>query len=165
MAVVCDNVIPSTFINVQNEAQYYGGFQSGMMDKSLRDLAAFPVIISGDIGTQNDNSDNTYSVVSFSALADTTCVFDGFTIMDGNANGTNPSEMNGGGISIIGGSPQLRNITITGNACIGNGGGIYIEGGSPILENINCNGNTGGTGESVFINLGNVEYKGINNID
>ena len=151
-----------TSFSFKNEVQYYGGFLAGMNEKSQRNMAANPVVLSGDINVKGDASDNAYSVVVFLETADETCVVDGFTIMDGNANGIVNGDDNGGGVKILGGSPTLKNLIITGNSCTGNGGGIFVDGGNPILENVNCTANTG---ESVFVLTGNVEYKGTNNID
>ncbi len=39
-------------------AAIYGGFVSGQTDPALRDCARIPTILSGDIGTPLDSSDN-----------------------------------------------------------------------------------------------------------
>ena len=70
----------------------YGGFAgtSGSEgDFSSRDSETYLTVLSGDIGTPNDSSDNSYHVVSSTGVT-WTAGLDGFTITGGNANGDYP---------------------------------------------------------------------------
>ncbi|MCO5229711.1 MAG: T9SS type A sorting domain-containing protein [Chitinophagales bacterium] len=69
----------------------YGGFPTGGSLFSERDPAAYPSILSGNIGLTNFETDNSYHVVT---IAGNKSVLDGFTIKEGYAN-ANASD--GGG--------------------------------------------------------------------
>ena len=94
-------------------------------------------ILSGDIGTSGNNSDNCYHVIYNPATPGLTVssILDGFTITGGNADGDSPHNY-GGGIYNDSSSPFLRNITIRGNSASKNGGGITNNSSSPVLTNI-----------------------------
>jgi len=92
-------------------------------------------ILSGDIGTQGDNSDNSYHVVIASGI-DNTAILDGFTISDGNANGNF-----GGGMYNDFSSPTLENLRINDNSA-GHGGGMFNISSNPILNDITFNFNS-----------------------
>lgn len=152
----------SSSIVFRNDFQYYGGFEAGMTNREDRDMLMYPVILSGDINVLGSSDDNAYHVVAFDASINPTCIVDGFTIIAGNANGPSASDKNGAGIFNLGGSPTIRNLTITGNSSLGDGSGIYIDGGNPVLENIECIQNSG---ENIFVASGDVQFKGTNTID
>ncbi len=94
-------------------------------------------ILSGDIETSGNNSDNCYHVIYNPATPGLTVssILDGFTITGGNADGDSPHNY-GGGIYNASSSPFLRNITIRGNSASKNGGGITNNSSSPVLTNI-----------------------------
>lgn len=127
---------------LKNGVGLYGGYAgSGAADPNARDVAAYPAILSGDIGTGNDNTDNSYHVVVGSDT-DSSAVLDGFTITKGNANGVIYSTYDGGGMYNSNGSPTLANCTISGNATHNGGGGICNQSSSPTLTNCAFIGNT-----------------------
>ncbi|MBN2560798.1 MAG: right-handed parallel beta-helix repeat-containing protein [Phycisphaerae bacterium] len=115
------------------------GNGSGTVD--VRDVVAFETILTGDIGTQGDNTDNSYHVVTAGDPTagidtDSSAVLDGFTIKDGNAN--HPSEVKyrkGGGLYNDGGSAELSDCAFTQNEAAQAGGGMYTDGGHPTLSN------------------------------
>ena len=72
-------------------------------------------MLSGDIGTVNNQADNVYHVVTASSAVTATAVLDGFTIIGGNADGSGADGL-GGGLYNSGGSPTLINVTFAGNA-------------------------------------------------
>ena len=82
-------------------------------------------ILSGDIGTVEDNSDNTYHVVTGSGTAKP-AILDEITITSGNANGASEDNL-GGGMYNDAGSLVLTNVTFSGNHA-GNGGGMFNRG-------------------------------------
>lgn len=104
----------------------YGGFVGNETNLNQRVLSlANQSYLSGEIGTglQNDNS---YHVVDASGVTYTT-ELDGFTIVEGYANGSSPNDA-GGGLYAADGSPTVRNCTIFGNYAIHGGGGVFIDG-------------------------------------
>ncbi|MFN8473725.1 MAG: choice-of-anchor Q domain-containing protein [Anaerolineae bacterium] len=124
----------------------YGGLAGTETQLSQRNAnpATNNTVLSGDIGTPNDNGDNSYHVVTGSGTA-STAVLDGFTISGGNASGDG-MDSNGGGMYNDGGSPTLTNVTFSGNSGSGqwggDGGGMHNKGGSPTLTNVTFSGNS-----------------------
>lgn len=135
----------------------YGGFIGGETSLSERNVTANVTILSGDIGTISDKTDNVYHVVvSVGNTTDTR--LDGFTITGGYANGTTPNptvdgvsvfRYSGGGIFLSASSPVFDNLIITANECYSansNGGGIYsTAGGAAQILNSSITNNTSGT--------------------
>ncbi|MFO8233069.1 MAG: LamG-like jellyroll fold domain-containing protein, partial [Longimonas sp.] len=158
----------------QDGLQIYGGFAGTETTRSERDPAANETILSGDIGTIGNASDNAYHVLVFnggnsvgasvSANLTTGTVLDGMTVTGGNANG-NGSSSSGGGLYCDGAgtgnacSPALTGLTFTGNAAE-YGGAIYNNGGlgesSPQITNVVFTGNTAvQQGGAIFNNARN----------
>jgi Right handed beta helix region len=135
-----------------NGVALYGGF-AGTETLITQRVATNATILSGDIGTINNATDNCYHVVLSVSDANTTKL-DGFTITGGNADvfGFITVETSriyrhwGGGMHNDLSSPSLTNIIFSGNEA-NQGGGIFnYENCSPTLTNI------------VF--LGNIAFRG-----
>jgi len=110
-----------------------GGYAGvGEPDPNERNIELHETILSGDINTAGDNSDNSYHVVTGSGT-DATAVLDGFTITAGNANGSNPYDR-GGGMYNYAGSPTVTNCTFNGNSAY-DGGGMYNYSSTPTVTN------------------------------
>ncbi|SEL85225.1 MBG domain-containing protein [Parapedobacter koreensis] len=161
----------NSFVLVKN-VQLYGGFDpdngitelshNRILPEGVEGSAVDGTVLSGDLGTQDDNSDNArHVVISAGNVGD--ALLDGFAIADGHANGganitvngqTIPQNL-GGGIFNKNSSPTLTNISIHGNMA-SNGGGMYnIDSSSPILVNAIIRENTAsGSGSGVFNNTG-----------
>jgi len=130
----------------------YGGFTGSETTRSERNWETHPTILSGDIGTQGDQSDNSYHVVSGSGT-DGTSILDGFVITGGKANGSDSNSL-GGGMYNYGGSPTLSNLIFNNNKAEGSdlndigigGGGMYNHSSSPTLSNVTFSGNTTSVG-------------------
>ena len=117
----------------------YAGY--GAANPDARDIVAHPTILSGDIGTIGDKSDNSYHVVVGSGT-DATAILDGFAITAGNANGSNSPDNSGGGVYNYTGSPTLRNCSFSANSA-SSGGGIYnCPSSSPSLTNCSFTANS-----------------------
>ena len=131
----------NAYFQMQNNVAIYGGF-SGNGDE--RDIQKYPTILSGDLGTPNDKTDNAYHVFyhpTGTNLNDT-AVLDGVTITGGHANGSG-NHLNGGGMYNYGSSPTLTNVTFSGNTASSSGGGMSNEySSSPELTNVTFSGNT-----------------------
>jgi hypothetical protein len=124
---------------LKNCVAIYGGFAGSETSRNQRNWMVHKCILSGDIGTIGDNSDNIYHVVTGSGC-DSTAVLDGFTITGGNADG-NDTHSKGGGMYNDSGSPSLVNCKFTGNSAGKMGGGIYNELGNITLTNCTFIGN------------------------
>ena len=134
---------------IPSGVEVYGGYPSG---GGTRDRSTSETILSGDIGTGGDVSDNSRHIVTFSHVNDQT-ILDGFTITKGNASadpGSDNYPWNGGGGIYIDGThteiptntssnPRITNCTITENSAEF-GGGIYNNGtyGEAIPSITNC---------------------------
>ncbi len=105
----------------------YGGFTSGQTSLGDRDPDPLSnnTILSGDIGAPGDSSDNSYHAV-ISAAADATAILDGFTITDGNANGSGYLQGVAGGILSTTTGATVSNCRVVANAAA-SGGGIYFD--------------------------------------
>jgi predicted outer membrane repeat protein len=139
----------------------YGGFAGTETSLAQRNLAANKCILSGDIGTEDVDTDNSYHIViSAGDVGDAR--LDGFSIIHGRATGSSTVTVNGhsinmygAGIHIVNSSPDLVNLEIRGNMTASNsndhGGGICINGSSPKLTNVLVSGNAaGGSGGGIY---------------
>jgi hypothetical protein len=120
----------------------YGGFAGKETSRDERNWEENITILSGDIGTTGDSSDNSYHVVTGSGTH-TTAVLDGFTITEGFANGDTPNDR-GGGMYNEGGSPTLVNVVFSGNSAWAGGGMSNYDNSSPNLTNVTFSGNSAG---------------------
>jgi predicted outer membrane repeat protein len=125
-----------SFIVKQN-VKLYGGFSGSETLLSERDYTTNTTILSGDIGTADDNADNSHHIITTEKKA----VIDGFTITKGNADGDRLLRM-GGGILMLDDYATVENCTFTDNSAV-EGGAIYV---------FNINGDGSGTSDIVVIN-------------
>jgi len=111
----------------------YGGFAGTEAELGDRDWETNETILSGDIGTTDDSSDNCYHVF-YNYNIDSTAVIDGFTITGGNADGDGENTM-GGGMYNSYSTATIRNCMITENQAgnTGEGGGMYNYDDGPII--------------------------------
>ncbi|MBM4459004.1 MAG: hypothetical protein FJ011_14795 [Chloroflexi bacterium] len=130
---------------LKNGVALYGGFRGQETFRDQRNWATNLTILSGDINQRGVRDDNVYHVVTGSNT-DATAVLDGFTIRDGNANGTD-AYSTGGGMLNSHGSPTVRHCIFSDNWAT-DGGGMYNLTGSPLLDKIIFSGNlaSGGAG-------------------
>jgi hypothetical protein len=157
---------------LKNGVSVYGGFTGTETLRTQRDFETNVTVLSGDIGTQGDNSDNSYHVVVGSNTNNSTLV-DGFTVKGGRAD---DGGYYGGGIYNHLGSPVIKNVIISDNyAYIG--GGVYNYGENftftgkyyiPIFTNVVFKNNTalgggGGMRNQNYSNpiLNDVSFNGI----
>jgi hypothetical protein len=124
-----------------NGVTIYGGFAGIETSASERTNygsgGANETILSGDIGTPDDNSDNCYHVFNhpLGVGLDGTAVLDGFSITGGNANILAPHNYGGGMYNSSSSSPSIINCTFTNNTA-SFGGGMSNISSSPSI--INC---------------------------
>jgi len=127
----------STF-QLKNDVALYGGFAGDETSRDQRNWEANVTTLSGDIGTVGDASDNCYTVV-FADGTNNAAVLDGFTITDGNANGSDGlgwSEAFGGGIYNLLAHPTVYNCIFRNNLSIWDGAGMYNNNSNPTLTNV-----------------------------
>jgi hypothetical protein len=134
---------------LKNGVTIKGGYAGyGTADPNDRNVELYETILSGDIGTVSDNSDNCYHVFYHpdGTNLDHTAILDGFTITAGNADESYPSPHgNGGGMWNFESSPTVSNCTFSGNSANGTyglGGGMCNYYSSPTVTNCTFGGNS-----------------------
>jgi len=105
----------------------YGGFAGTETDRAARNIVANVTVLSGDVGTPGDQSDNAYHVVTGASEA----TLDGFTVTGGYANGFPPNNA-GAGMDNEYASPTVTDCTFSGNYAVA-GGGMFNGYSSPIV--------------------------------
>lgn len=152
----------------------YGGYPSG---GGVRNTVGNPTILSGDIGTAGDNSDNSYHllVITETLPGADSVVIDGFTLTNANADGgqyyyngalTNQNE--GGAILFrrninLGSKSAIRHCNIIDNIASSNGAGIYLRQTSAFISHCVISGNRATNGAGIF-NFNNTDVKVINSV-
>jgi len=123
---------------VPDGVKIYGGFAGGETALAQRDIENNVTELTGEIATQGNNTDNSYTVVDVSGTSDTSRL-DGFLITD--ANNDESFSSSGGGIRSVAGFAVLANLTIKDNSAV-NGGGIYATDSGLRLGNVVFIGNS-----------------------
>ena len=130
--------VRSISFELLDDIAIYGGFPSGGGQWADRDPNAHQTILSGDIGTPNDLSDNSYHVVK--SVDINNAILDGFIIIAGYADAaeyTDP-DCRGGGIYNDGSSSlMIANCTFGDNSAV-YGGAIYNNDSSSDVNVTNC---------------------------
>ena len=147
----------ASFLLVDN-VQLYGGFEGTETNLNARNWNTNKTILSGDIGTQGNRTDNVYQVIISIATQiepiTKNTVVDGFTITGGFGaentsriiNGYNVDAINGAGMYNTYSSPKLANLIISGNYVPYNGGGMFNYYSFPTLTNVMFTDNSASRG-------------------
>ena len=144
---------------VDKDIKIYGGFAGTESELASREWESNLTILSGDVGVENDSTDNSYHVLWFHHLP-ATARLDGFTITDGTARINEAPIKYGGGIyndgSGMGNSsnPQIANCIFDHNVAV-EGAAIYNngqEGGgaSPTISDCTFINNWGLAGGAIY---------------
>jgi len=147
---------------IPDSVAVYGGFAGSETQRNQRNWEINETILSGDIGVEDDSTDNSYHVVLFDHVTAQT-LLDGFTITRGNASQTGyDPHSDGGGIyndgtsSSEGSNPQITNCLITKNISTDRGAGIYNNGengkANPAITHCTFTGNLGSEGGAIHNN-------------
>lgn len=135
--------------DLKDNVGVYGGFVGSETSREQRNIGLNVTVLTGDIGTQGDNADNSHNVV-FASNVGASSVLDGFTIQDGNALNDPSSFHAGGGVRIQEASATVRNLVI--KNCIANyGGGLVVFGAAPsaiVVTNVIFEGNVATTSDA-----------------
>lgn len=142
---------------LKSGVKIYGGFFGNETLLSQRNVALYPTIFSGDIGTENDNSDNANHVV-ISVNCDENTLLDGVSITDGYANGLGSVFIDnqtitrtvGAGIFMRGSSLVLNDVKIYNNESTGSAGGVYIRNSQPTFNNAEIFANKSVVGGGIY---------------
>ena len=131
----------SISFNLVEGVSIYGGFAGTETWRSQRKWTANQTILSGDIGTLDNQNDNSYHIVKGANNA----ILDGFTITGGNANGSGETTA-GGGMYNSCCSPTVANCVFSQNNAYRYGGGLYNFESSPTVVNCIFSGNNVSSG-------------------
>lgn len=121
--------------NIPAGVRVFGGFAGNETSPQQRNIKSNKSVLSGNIGSASDKSDNSFTVVSMEDANDKNHL-DGFIITDGHANGAGPSgdkERCGGALYLrvaegdIYGSPTVQNCVFQNNYAR-DGGAVYLYG-------------------------------------
>ncbi|MDR2121585.1 MAG: CotH kinase family protein [Flavobacteriaceae bacterium] len=144
---------------LKKNVKIYGGFSGYETHLDQRDPLTYPSILSGDLGVENEISDNAYHIVISSGNAGSS-ELNGFTITGAKTNGSSNSflvnglniiKTHGGGIYLEQSSPTLTNLIIQNNQSQNKGGGIYMNNGSsPVLNHLTINNNQAEYGGGIY---------------
>ncbi|MFT5885943.1 MAG: putative outer membrane repeat protein [Arcticibacterium sp.] len=152
---------------VKNQVKVYGSFigtETLLSERTNAVILANPSVLSGDIGVQNDSTDNVYHVI-MSVSDDSTTVLDGFTIYKGfsvGASGNRSMEAKliskalGAGMHNRSSFVRIRNCDFKDNA--GNsGGGMYNNYSDVSIEKCNyLNNYADFVGGGIYNSLGSI---------
>jgi len=96
--------------HIPDSTMVFGGFPLGGSAFGLRDPENYLTLLSGDIGVENDNSDNVYHVLKIDS-AQVGIVLDGVTLSYGNAAGAGDDKL--GPAVFCEGEASLQNVIAT----------------------------------------------------
>ncbi len=135
--------------SLKNGVSIFGGFVGDESTLAARNWAMHNTILSGDIGIPGNTSDNSFHVISNSAI-DSTALLDGFTITGGGEAAVSFPTY-GGGVYNDNASPTIINCLITSNYSFLNGGGMYnFNGSSPTITNCTFTNNASRNGGAMY---------------
>ncbi|WP_304234461.1 choice-of-anchor Q domain-containing protein [Jiulongibacter sediminis] len=146
---------------MKNQVKVFGSFagtEFSLGQRTNKVMRLNASILSGDIGTLNDMSDNVYHVI-ISVSDDANTLLDGFTITKGQNqfNGVSITLENetlstndGPAINCTKSSLKIKNCSISLNKSTGYGG-IYISYGYPLIDQCIFSKNEGGNGAGISL--------------
>jgi hypothetical protein len=119
---------------MKNGVDILGGFNGTETSITERDIEANPTYLSGDIGAQGDNTDNTFKVVKIQNFT-APFTFDGFRVVSGydatsSGKGAGMYVFNNPGISI-----NIKNTILYNNYAYDSGGGMLIDNSNTTFNN------------------------------
>ena len=129
---------PNDTFALNNGVEIYGGFKGDESSIAERDLTDNESVLSGDIGTWNDTSDNSHHVINAFGC-DSNTILDSFTVTAGNAHGSGMKQF-GGGMYNEASNPIIRNCKFIDNLADRDGGAIYNDESSPVIKDCNFSG-------------------------
>jgi hypothetical protein len=137
--------------NLKSNVHLYGGFNGNETAKNQRvnygEGEINETILSGDLGTIGNNSDNSYYVV-YVASGVNAARLDGLTVQDGNADASSYND--GGGVYTSYGDLTVYNCVIKNNHANDNGGGLFIRRNCVVNNSIIHSNTSGDEGAGVY---------------
>lgn len=138
----------SVTFQLVNGLMLYGGFGGTETSRNERDLAMNVTTLSGNTGEIDDTNDNCYHIIKCEDVNNV--VLDGFSIINGNANG-HGADSNGAGIYCSGSSLEIRRCVFAWNTSESNGGGLYCaDSNIAVTDCILSENETGNSGGGIY---------------
>jgi cysteine-rich repeat protein len=123
--------------DLPNGVALYGGYRRDNRERVLHSNAT---ILSGDIGTQGVDTDNSFHVVTANGV-DRSVVLDNFLVTGGHADGEGTFGAVGGGLRSIGSDMVIANTVFWDNFSEDSGGGLYNYNSKSLVINCSFFGN------------------------
>ncbi|WP_309399268.1 RHS repeat-associated core domain-containing protein [Cerasicoccus maritimus] len=141
----------TTTFSLPSGKTIYGGFEGDETHVNQRDPNPLTngCVLSGDIGVEGDDSDNSYHVLSVTGI-NSNVKIEGFTVTGGNANGGGTDQNIGGGVIIQDNFSfvYFASMRFIGNQASNGGGAMYVHGSTALIHTsqflANRAGNRGG---------------------
>jgi Fungalysin metallopeptidase (M36) len=135
--------------NVPSGVKLYGGFSGTETTLQQRGKTA-ETILSGDIGTEADESDNSYHVLTVLDATENP-IIDRFSVQNGYAS-NQPLSFNSDASS----KNETKNQAGLTTIYTERGGGIYIQNSSPMITNCKIQNNSAGSGGGIYAEVNSV---------
>jgi hypothetical protein len=141
VAVPPDSQVRLKHFRLKNGVAIYGGFSGIETILEQRNWQANETILSGNIGAPSNRCYHVFYHPDGTNL-DNSAILDGFTISDGNANGSQATTSAGGGIYDCNSSPTITNCTFSNNSGYVGCGMFNYDYSSPTVTNCTFSGNS-----------------------
>lgn len=140
--------------NIPDQTSIYGGFIGTEKNINQRNSAKNVTILSGDIGTLNVLTDNTYTIVTVGSFGPSTVTLDGFTVTGAyNDSASGGSGAGGGLLEFNGSTLTLSDMKFTNDFATTFGGGVYATGNAALtISNSQFTGDS--TSADLNVNVG-----------
>lgn len=151
---------PTETFNLKNGVALYGGFAGNETIRDQRNRQSRKTILTGNIGTVNNPTDNSYHVVTANGV-DSSAILDGFTITKGYADGTYPDNAGGGMYIYYSDGPTVVNCIFEDNYAY-YGGGVYAY----MAKNLvltNCSFVNNGSNDGFYV-VGGLNTRSVNTL-
>lgn len=168
-----ENETHRTFL-LKNNVEVYGGFAAaGNPVFTDRDWVANTTILSGELGSIDDDTDNVLHVVLANGTPENPLaagtILDGFSITGGSAtdnpyilvNNQQILASSGAGIYLNNANVTLSNLVIGNNYALQSGGGIYSAASSPVFSDSFVSGNTAALGAGMYNEASSPQITGV----
>ncbi len=162
-----DGAIPgdrAATLHLPDRTRVIGGYAGSSDETAARDIALYQSIVSGDIGTPVDFSDNSYHIVTADGVADAD--LDGLMIVYGNADGGGADDV-GAGVNVLNSEVEITDCTLTDNSAAAAGAGIASDPGSNVAllgcyfeENLAIEGGTLFAAQNNALRITDSEFRG-----
>ncbi len=146
-----DETARETSFTMKNHTAIIGGWNNAY-DFNIE---TYTTLLSGDIGEENDKTDNSYHIIFNNNLTSSAILY-GVTLSHGYANGTAAPHDKGGAIYNKSSHPTITQSSFSNNSARSEGGAIYNLQSNPTISKLSFSNNSATTsGGAIYNNLSN----------